>query len=133
VLGVPLLITAGEARPPDLQEVLVASGVADYVGVQPGAEAIVEFVYRGAGEAITQRFDGFRLIGTFDVAGPDQIPALDSSSPTISAGPARSGSSAGPKAGEKPSRSVFRNRSQTDLFTMKRAVCTDQVAGRSAR
>jgi hypothetical protein len=72
VLGVPLLVTAGEARPPDPQEVLVASGVADYVGVQPGAAAIVEFVYRGAGEPITQRFDGLRLIGTFDVAGPDQ-------------------------------------------------------------
>jgi hypothetical protein len=72
VLGVPLLVAAGEARPPDPQEVLVASGVADYVGVQPGAEAIVEFVYSGAGEPITQRFDGLRLIGTFDVAGPDQ-------------------------------------------------------------
>jgi hypothetical protein len=71
VLGMPLLITAGAARPPD-QEVLVASGVADYVGVQPGAEAIVEFVYSGAGEPITKRFDGLRLIGTFDIAGPDQ-------------------------------------------------------------
>ena len=71
VLGMPLLITAGAARPPDPQEVLVASGVADYVGVQPGAEAIVEFAYSGAGELITQRF-GLRLIGTFDIAGPDQ-------------------------------------------------------------
>ena len=51
---------------------LVPSGVADYVGVQPGAEAIVEFVYSGAGEPIIQRFDGLRLIGTFDMAGPDQ-------------------------------------------------------------
>jgi hypothetical protein len=40
--------------------------------VQPGAEAIVEFAYSGAGEPITQRFDGLRLIGTFDIAGPDQ-------------------------------------------------------------
>jgi hypothetical protein len=72
VLGMPLLITAGAARPPDPQEVLVASGVSDYVGVQPGAEAIVEFAYSGAGEPITQRFDGLRLIGTFDIAGPDQ-------------------------------------------------------------
>jgi len=71
VLGMPLLITAGAARPPDPQEVLVASGVADYVGVQPGAEAVVEFIYSGAGELITQRF-GLRLIGTFDIAGPDQ-------------------------------------------------------------
>jgi hypothetical protein len=72
VLGMPLLVTAGEARPPGLQEILVASGVADYVGVQPGAEAIVEFVYSGVGEPIIQRFDGLRLTGTFDMAGPDQ-------------------------------------------------------------
>jgi hypothetical protein len=72
VLGMPLLITAGAARPPNPQEVLVASGVSDYVGVQPGAEAIVEFVYSGAGEPIVRRFDGLRLIGTFDIAGPDQ-------------------------------------------------------------
>src|SRR5205807_5729821 len=55
VLSMPLLVTAGTARPPGPQEVLVASGVADYVGVQPGAEAIVEFVYSGAGEPIVQR------------------------------------------------------------------------------
>jgi hypothetical protein len=72
VLGMPLLLATGEARPPGPQEVLVPSGVADYVGVQPGAEAIVEFVYSGPGEPIIQRFDGLRLIGTFDMAGPDQ-------------------------------------------------------------
>jgi hypothetical protein len=72
VLGMPLLVTAGEARRPGAQEVLVASGVADYVGVQPGAEAIVEFVYGGVGEPIVRRFDGLRLAGTFDMAGPDQ-------------------------------------------------------------
>jgi hypothetical protein len=72
VLGMPLLLATGEARPPGPQEVLVPSGVADYVGVQPGAEAIVEFVYSGAGEPIIKRFDGLRLIGTFDMAGPDQ-------------------------------------------------------------
>ena len=72
VLGMPLLITAGEARPPGPEEVLVASGVTDYVGVQPGSEAIVEFVYNGAGEPIVERFDRLRLIGTFDMAGPDQ-------------------------------------------------------------
>src|SRR5215469_997668 len=72
VLGMPLLVTTGEARPPSPQEVLVPSGVADYVGVPPGAEAIVEFVYNGPGEPIIQRFDGLRLIGTFDMAGPDQ-------------------------------------------------------------
>jgi hypothetical protein len=72
VLGMPLLVTMGEARPPGRQEVLVPSGVADYVGVQPGAEAIVEFVYDGAGGPIVHRFEGLRLIGTFDMAGPDQ-------------------------------------------------------------
>ena len=72
VLGMPLLPTAGEVRPPGPEEILVPSGVADYVGVQPGAEAIVEFVYNGAGEPIIERLDGLRLIGTFDMAGPDQ-------------------------------------------------------------
>jgi hypothetical protein len=72
VLGMPLLVTTGEARSPDRHEVLVPSGVANYVGVQPGAEAIVEFVYSAAGEPIIRRFDGLRLIGTFDMAGPDQ-------------------------------------------------------------
>jgi len=72
VLGMPLLITGGAARVPGPREILVASGVTDYVGVQPGAEAIVELVYCGAGEPIVERFDGLRLIGTFDIAGPDQ-------------------------------------------------------------
>jgi hypothetical protein len=72
VLGMPLLTTGGATRAPGPGEVLVASGVADYVGVQPGAEAIVELVYTGGGEPIVQRFDGLRLIGTFDLAGPDQ-------------------------------------------------------------
>jgi hypothetical protein len=72
VLGMPLFITGGAPRVPGPQEILVASGVTDYVGVQPGAEAIVEFVYTGAGEPIVERFDGLRLIATFDIAGPDQ-------------------------------------------------------------
>src|SRR5215469_12503741 len=72
VLGMPLFGTTGEARPLGSQEVLVPSGVADYVGVQPGAEAIVEFVYSGAGEPIIRRFDGLRLIGAFDTTAPDQ-------------------------------------------------------------
>jgi hypothetical protein len=72
LLGMPLLVTTGEARSPGPQEVLVPSGVADYVGVQPDAEATVEFVYSGAGEPIVRRFDGLRLIGTFDMTGPDQ-------------------------------------------------------------
>src|SRR5215471_6175715 len=72
VLGMPLLVITAGARSPGPQEVLVPAGVADYVGVPPGAEAIVEFVYSGPGEPIIQRFDGLRLIGTFDMAGPDQ-------------------------------------------------------------
>jgi hypothetical protein len=72
VLGVPLFTTAGMAQVPGPQEILVSSGVTDYVGVEPGAEATVEFIYNGAGEPIVERFDGLRLIGTFDVAGPDQ-------------------------------------------------------------
>jgi hypothetical protein len=72
LLGMPLLITGGAARAPDPHEVLVASGVADYVGVQPGAEATVEMIYTGDKEPIVQRFDGLRLSGTFDLVGPDQ-------------------------------------------------------------
>jgi hypothetical protein len=37
-----------------------------------GAEAIVEFVYSGPGEPIIRRFDGLRVVGTFDMVGPDQ-------------------------------------------------------------
>jgi hypothetical protein len=72
VLGMPLLSTGGVARAPNPSEILVASGVADYVGVQPGAEAIVELVYTGDKEPIVHRFDGIRLSGTFDLVGPDQ-------------------------------------------------------------
>jgi hypothetical protein len=72
VLGMPLLPIGGAARAPGPGEVLVASGVADYVGVRSGAEAIVELVYSGSGEPIVRRFDGLRLIGTFDLVGPDQ-------------------------------------------------------------
>jgi len=72
VLGMPLLITEGVDRAPDPHEVLVASGVTDYVGVQPGAEAIVELVYTGDKDPIVQRIDGLRLAGTFDLVGPDE-------------------------------------------------------------
>jgi hypothetical protein len=71
VLGMPLLTTGGAERAPDPHEILVASGVADYVGVQPGAQAIVELVYTGDKEPIVQRFNGLRLSGTFDLVGPD--------------------------------------------------------------
>jgi len=72
VLGVPLLTTAGAARAPNPREVLIASAVADYVGVQPGAEATVELVYTGSGEPIVQRLEGLRLSGTFELVGPDE-------------------------------------------------------------
>jgi hypothetical protein len=72
ILGMPLLTTGGATRSPGPHEVLVASGVADYVGVEPGAEAIVELVYTGDKEPIVQRFEGLRLSGTFDLVGPDQ-------------------------------------------------------------
>jgi hypothetical protein len=72
VLGIPLVVTAGAARAPVPGEVLAASGVADYVGVRPGAAATVELVYTGVEPPIVRRLDGLRLIGTFDVAGPDE-------------------------------------------------------------
>jgi hypothetical protein len=72
VLGMPLLRTAGELRAPRLGEVLVASGVADYVGVQVGSEATIELIYTGGEQPLARRFEGVRLIGTFDLVGPDQ-------------------------------------------------------------
>jgi hypothetical protein len=71
VLGIPLVVTSGVARAPGPGEVLAASGVADYAGVRPGAEATVELVYTGVEPPMVRRLDGLRLIGTFDVAGPD--------------------------------------------------------------
>ena len=56
VSGMPLLVTAGMAQVPGPREILVSSGVTDYVGVQPGAEATVEFIYNGAEEPIVERF-----------------------------------------------------------------------------
>src|SRR6202043_1839405 len=35
-------------------------------------EATVELIYTGDREPIVQCFDGLRLIGTFDLVGPDQ-------------------------------------------------------------
>ena len=77
VLGMPLLVTTGEARPPGPQEVLVPSGVADYVGVPPGAEAIVEFVYSGPGEPIIQILWGGRRGGGNFVAASNRWSARD--------------------------------------------------------
>jgi hypothetical protein len=72
VLGVPLLRTAGEVRPPTKGEVLAPSDVTDYVGVQPEANAIIELIYTGVEPAIRRTVEGHRLLGTFDAIGPDQ-------------------------------------------------------------
>ncbi|WGS31100.1 ABC transporter permease [Bradyrhizobium sp. ISRA464] len=71
-LGAPLLATSGTARPPDRNEVVVPSGVADYVGIRPGAEATVDLTYVNADPPIVRRYEKLRLIGTFDLVGPDQ-------------------------------------------------------------
>ncbi|MGY8676459.1 hypothetical protein Q2941_01355 [Bradyrhizobium sp. UFLA05-153] len=71
-LGAPLFATSGTVRPPDRIEVVVPSGVTDYVGIRPGAEATVDLMYVNANPPIVRRFDKLRLIGTFDLVGPDQ-------------------------------------------------------------
>ncbi|MFL5239037.1 MAG: hypothetical protein ACJ8EL_15830 [Rhizomicrobium sp.] len=72
VLGAPLLATSGTVHPPERNEVVVASGVSDYVGVRPGAEATVDLTYVDTNPPIVRRFEGLRLIGTFELIGPDQ-------------------------------------------------------------
>jgi hypothetical protein len=72
VLGIPLLPVAGEFRSPKVNEILLPSTVTDYVGVQPGAQATVELVYAGSDPPIVRRLDDLRLIGIFDIPGPDR-------------------------------------------------------------
>ena len=72
VFGAPLLATSGTVRPPERSEVAVPSGVTEYVGVRPGAEATVDLKYVDANPPIVRRFDGLHLTGTFDLVGPDQ-------------------------------------------------------------
>ena len=72
VLGAPLLATAGTLHPPERSEIAVPSGITDYVGVRAGAQATVDLTYVDANPPITRRFEGLRLIGTFDLVGPDQ-------------------------------------------------------------
>ena len=72
VLGIPLLPVAGDFRPPKVNEILLPSTVTDYVGVQPGAQATVELVYAGSDPTIVRRLDDLRLIGIFDIPGPDR-------------------------------------------------------------
>ncbi|RZN33895.1 hypothetical protein [Bradyrhizobium sp. Leo121] len=72
VLGTPLLATSGTVRPPDRNEVVIPSGVTDYVGIRPGAEATVDLTYPNANPPIVRRYEKLRLIGTFELVGPDQ-------------------------------------------------------------
>lgn len=72
VLGIPLLASSGTVRAPADDEIVVATGVTDYVGVTPGAQATVDLVYAGVNPPIVHRLEGLRLIGTFDAVGPDQ-------------------------------------------------------------
>ncbi len=72
VLGVPLLATSGTVRPPDRNEVVVPSGVTDYVGIRPGADATVDLTYVNANPPIVRRYEKLRLVGTFALIGPDQ-------------------------------------------------------------
>ena len=72
VLGIPFLPVAREFRCPQVDEVLLPITVTDYVGVQPGARAAVELVYANANPPIVRRLNDLRLVGTFDIAGPDR-------------------------------------------------------------
>src|SRR5262249_26255396 len=46
--------------------------ITDYVGIRPGAEATIDLTYVNANPPIVRRFEKLRLIGTFDLVGPDQ-------------------------------------------------------------
>ena len=72
VLGAPLFATSGTGRPPDRNEVAIPSGVTDYVGVRPGVEATIDLTYVKANPPIVRRYEKLRLIGTFELVGPDQ-------------------------------------------------------------
>jgi hypothetical protein len=72
VLGIPLLPAAGEFRSPRANEMLLPTTVTDYVGIQTGAKGAVELVYTHSNPPIVRRLDNLRLIGTFDIAGPDR-------------------------------------------------------------
>jgi hypothetical protein len=71
ILGIPLIVTDGMARPPVAGEALIPKSVAEYVGVRPGVLAIVELAHGlEAGESFARRYE-LRVIGTFDAIGPD--------------------------------------------------------------
>jgi hypothetical protein len=71
-MSIPLLPVDGEARAPRDGEVLVAADIADYVGVRPGAVARVELRDDSVDPPIVRQLDNLRVIGTFDVVGPDR-------------------------------------------------------------
>jgi hypothetical protein len=64
VLGAPLLATSGAVRAPEGNEIVVPSGITDYVGVRSGADTTVDLMYLNANPPIVQRFEKLRLIGT---------------------------------------------------------------------
>src|SRR5262249_20743815 len=72
VLGAPLLTTSGTVRPPEPNEGVVSAGVTDYVGVRPDSEATIDLMYVNANPPIVRRYEKLRLIGTFDLVGPDR-------------------------------------------------------------
>lgn len=72
VLGIPLLANSVSVRAPRHGEILAPSDVADYVGVAPGASAIVELAFVGVSPPIVRRIEALELARTFDVVGPDR-------------------------------------------------------------
>jgi hypothetical protein len=70
--GIPLFAASGSFRAPSPHEIVVPTSVADYVGVRPGADATVDLTYAGVTPAVVRRYEGLRMIGIFDAAGPDQ-------------------------------------------------------------
>jgi hypothetical protein len=73
LLGIPLLVTNGIARGPAPGEVLVPAVVAEYVGVRPDARATLELIHADSpNPPIVQRYESLRVIGTFDLIGPDE-------------------------------------------------------------
>jgi hypothetical protein len=72
-LGIPLLVTNGIARGPAPGEVLVPAVVAEYVGERLDARATLELILADShGPPIVRRYEGLRVIGTFDAVGPDE-------------------------------------------------------------
>jgi hypothetical protein len=60
-LGIPLVVTSGMARTPAPGEALIATAVAEYVGVRPGSIASVELIHLGLGRPIMRRHEELRV------------------------------------------------------------------------